>query len=569
MTTAMPDSPHSIDGSVHKPDLQETRMTNEAQTSLRNPKPEMPDVSVLEDRMPLWFRSTKAFAAIAIVLAVFFTFLCFRPLWHSDLWGHLAYGRLMWESGPSVLKGDEPLMPLSQGIPFIDTAWLSQIVGYACFQKFGITSMQFLFAISVTACLGLLAWRFFQRSNSVFLTLSGLGAFLVVSWQQVFVNTPNFMVPSTLIRPQLAGLFCFTLVFVCLTSRRWRGIYWILIPVTFALWANLHGSFFAGLTLLSCFLIGRAVDVERHVPHWKAIFRDRYTLRYFLLLELSAIAVLLNPYGLQIYSAVLAVSSNPNLAGLIEWDPLTLRSTQGASMAFASVVLMFLYRWSPRRVQSVEVLLLLGFGGLTLYYSRFMTWWSPVAAYCLVLHGNAVLKEDRKNRPALAPPVRTSLHTVVWLGMAFICFAITPFAGKAMHNRETDLADAVGLRTPIAAVEHLNQRMAENALPGGLIFNSMEDGDYLLFAGPPKVPVMVASHVQFIPETIWRQYREISNLQAEYRVINDLLEVYGVNILFLSKSQHPDAIEQFQSDTQWRTEYQDDRAAILVRKSPI
>jgi hypothetical protein len=321
--------------------------------------------------------------------------------------------------------------------------------------------------------------------------------------------------------------------------------------------------------LLSCYLIGRVIDVERHAPNWKAIFRDRYTLRYFLLLELSAVAVLLNPYGLQIYSAVLEVSSHPNMAHLIEWQALTLRTNQGAMMAFASVVLMFIYRWSPRRVQSVVVLLLLGFGGLTLYYSRFMTWWAPVAAYYLVLHGNAVLKEDRKKQPAYTPPVRTSLNTVVWLGIVFICFAITPFAAKVMHNRETDLADAVGQRTPIAAVEHFNERAAGNVLPGGLIFNSREFGDYLLFAGPPKVPIMVATHVQFIPESIYRQYREISYLTVEYRVINEVLETHGVNILMLSKFQHAEAIEQFQSDPAWRTEYQDDKATILVRRSPI
>jgi hypothetical protein len=234
---------------------------------------------------------------------------------------------------------------------------------------------------------------------------------------------------------------------------------------------------------------------------------------------------------------------------------------------------MFIYRWSPRRVQTVEVLLLLGFGGLTLYYSRFMAWWAPVAAYYLVLHGNAVLKEDRTKRPVRVPAVRTSLNTVVWLGVGFICFAITPFAGKAMHNRETDLVQAVGMRTPIAAVEYFNQRIAENALPGGLIFNSREFGDYLLFMGPPKVPIMVATHVQFIPETIYRQYREIAYLSVDAQEMNNVLEVHGVNILFLSRFQNQDAINYFKPTpgrpTGWRTEYEDEKAAILVRVTPI
>jgi hypothetical protein len=278
------------------------------------------------------------------------------------------------------------------------------------------------------------------------------------------------------------------------------------------------------------------------------------------------VAVLLNPYGLQIYSAVLAVSANPNMSGLVEWDPLTLRTNQGAAMAFAGVVLMFLYRWSPRRVKSVEVLLLLGFGGLTLYYSRFMAWWAPVAAYYLVLHGNAVLKKDSGKQPAAEPPARSSLATVVWIGLIWIGFSITPFGSRVVHNRDADFSKSVGPFTPIGAAEYLNQRAAENTLPEGLIFNSYQWGDYLLWAGPKNVPVFVASHVQFIPEVIWRQYFDITNLDSGYQ---SLLDTHGINVIVLSKALNEDAIRQFQRDSLWRTDYEDDRAVILVRRTLI
>ncbi len=430
----------------------------------------VPDVGLLEDRLPTWFRATKSFAALAALVLAFFTFLSYRPLWHTDVWGHLAYGRLIWESGLNVLWGNEPLMPLSQGIPFVDTAWLSQVIGYTCYQALGVTALQFLFAFSISLCLGMLAWRFYRRSGSGLVTVLGLGGFLLLAWEQMFVNAPHFLTPSALIRPQLAGWVCFTTVFVCLTSRKWRAIYWGLIPAIFALWANLHGSFPAGLLLLGGFFAGRAIDIERRTKRITAIFRDRRTQRYFLLWELSAIAVLLNPYGLQIYTEVLAISGNPNMRGLVEWDALTLRTSQGTVMAAAGVVLMFLYRWSPRRVKSSEVLLLLGFGGLTLYYSRFLSWFAPVAAYYFVLHGGAVLRRDRAKQPATEPPVRTSLSTVVCLGLLWICFSITPFGSRVLHGGEADFSDSVGKLTPIEATEYLKKRTAENTLPPRLDF---------------------------------------------------------------------------------------------------
>ena len=527
---------------------------------------EIPDVSVLEDRMPEWFRSTRTFAGLSVMLLVVFLFLNYRPLWHTDLWGHLAYGRLIRESGLGVLYGNEPLMPLAEGIRFTDTAWLSQVIGFLAYESLGISALQFLFAFSVTLCLGLLTWRFYRRTESALVTVLGLVMFVVVAWQQMFVNAPSVFVPSALIRPQLAGWVCFIALFVALTSRRWHKSYWALIPLLFAVWANLHGSFLVGLTLLGCLLLGRAIDIERRTKKLGAILKDPMTQRYFFLLELSAVAVLLNPYGLGIYSAVLEVSNHPNMQNLVEWDPLTLRTNQGSWTGFAALVLVFVYRWSPRRVQSAEVLLLAGFGGLTLYYSRFLIWWAPLAAYYLVLHGNPILKEDRAKQPVPKPEKKTSLNTVVCFGLLWIVFAITPFGSRVIHQREPDFSKSVGPLTPVRAAEYLKQRAAENTLPPGLIFNSYQWGDYLLWTAPGQRQVFVSSHVQFLPETVWAHYFDVVNLNLGY---DRILAGYGVNVVLLSKSMHRRTIDRLREDGPWRTDYEDDRAVILVRGNPI
>ncbi len=529
-------------------------------------RPEIPNASLLEDRMPAWFRITKTAALLSVLLLAAFTFLSFRPLWHTDVWGHLAYGREIWQSGLQVLWGNEPLMPLAKGVPFVDTAWLSQIIGYISYEAFGVTALQFLYASSLTLCLGLLAWRFYHRTGDALVTLLGLAAFAGVAWQQMFVNSPGFYNPAAMIRPQLAGWLCFIAVFVSLTSRRWSKGYWVLIPAIFALWANLHGSFLMGLVMLGCFTLGRAIDIERRTHRIGAVFKDPVTGRYFLLLELSAAAVLLNPYGLQIYSAVLEISHSPNLRYLVEWDPLTLRMNQGIATAFAALVLMFLYRWSPRRVKSSEVLLLAVFGGMALYYSRVLTWWAPIAAYYLVLHGHAVLKRDQQTKPHKEPLRASSVSTVACLGLLWIAFAVTPFGEKVLHDKQVNFSEAVSNVTPVRVTEYLNKRAKEHSLPSGLVFNSYQWGDYLVWAGPKHLPVFVTSHVHLIPETVWRHYFDIVNLHAGYE---QLLDVYGINLIVLSKSMHQDAIEQLRRDGPWQTDYEDDRAVVLTRRDPI
>ena len=62
---------------------------------------------------------------LIVALGGLFVFLSHRPLWHTDLWGHLAYGRWMWEHG--ALPATEPFMPLAREVP-ISTAVTDYVV---------------------------------------------------------------------------------------------------------------------------------------------------------------------------------------------------------------------------------------------------------------------------------------------------------------------------------------------------------------------------------------------------------------------------------------------------------
>src|SRR5690606_33311568 len=107
------------------------------------------------------------------------------------------------------------------------------------FDNFGPSALQFLYAGSITFCLALLAWRLYHRTGSTPFTLLGLAVFGWADWQQLLV-----------IRPQLIGLMCFVSLFTILTARKWRPIYWLVIPALFVVWANCHGSFVVGILLL-------------------------------------------------------------------------------------------------------------------------------------------------------------------------------------------------------------------------------------------------------------------------------------------------------------------------------
>jgi hypothetical protein len=420
-----------------------------------------------------------------------------------------------------------------------------------------VTALQFLFAASITFCTATLCVLASRRTGSNLAVAIAAGTFLFVDYQQLIIA-----------RPQLAGMICFTIVFAMLTSLRWRKFFWIMMPVTFALWANLHGSFPMGLLLIGCSVAGRAVDLVRRTGGTKALWRDDQLRRHFLLLQLCAAAALLNPYGLQLYLETVRVASNRNLQDLVDWDPLTLRMSQGKAAAMALMALLVALRFSPRRVTAAEALSLTVFGLGACYSSRIIAWWAPVCAYSLALHAEAALRKLRQvdSRP---PARRAGLSTVAMLGVMWIAFAYSPFGMRAIHGapktpeeEAARLKRSVSAQTPLAAVKFLKEHP-----PVGQCFNTYEWGDYLLWAGPRDAKWFIASHAHLAPREIWEDYLRIVGLSRDWEA---RLDRYGVNTIVLEQNMSADLIRALKDLPEaWSLQYQDKFTAIFARKKPI
>lgn len=504
-----------------------------------------PDASQLEDRFPEWFRTTPRAVIWVAVLGIAFVFFNLRPLRHTDLWGHLAYGRLIVDGG--AIPQTEPLMPLADGVQLIDTAWLSQILGYAVFTQFGIAGMQFLYATAITLCLVMLAWRLHDRTGNIAVTMLSLVAFLWVEWQAIMI-----------VRPQLAGLCCFMALFVWLSRRRPHTADWLVVPGLMLLWVNLHGSFVLGLLLLGTKLVGRAVDVWKRTGNWRRVWRDRRTRRLLYLTELAFAATLLNPYGTDILLAPFTISANPNMAELIEWQPLTLQMRQGRAAFAVALLLILALRFSPRRVFTAEALLLAGLGAAALWSSRMLVWWAPVAVLSLGLHANAIWKRRFQQPESDADPQPTrSLWTFAAFGMVWIVFAFTPFGRQLLHGVEPKPERALSGKTPIGA----SQFLTENP-PSGLVFNWDQWGDYLGWQNP-RLKIFVNSHAHQVPRKVWDDYL---NIHAGWAAG---LDRYGVNTVVISPHQQQRLSQSLLTNDEWNLTYADERSMVFERKQPI
>lgn len=510
---------------------------------------------MLENKVPDSLKASRTTAGFALSLGLLYVFLSYHPLWHTDVWGHLAYGRLIVNS--KSLPSTEPLMPLAAGVPFIDTAWLSQVIGFEAMNRLGITSLLFLYATSITGMAGLLVWRGYQRSQNAVITFAGLILWIWGCWQHL-----------SIMRPQMAGMLCFVLLLTLVTSRHRRMWQWFAVPALFVAWANLHGSFLVGLVLLAGMAFGRMLDLAVRCGEVRAIHQDSQVRRYVLMLELAATAVLLNPYGLRLYAEVFTISGNANVTELTEWGPLQLRMAQGQATAVIALLLIVLYRLSPRRVTAAEVVLLFGFGAAALWSSRMLVWWVPVAVTFGMQHASAIWHQWRANSESPFPAPRNGRWTVITAGILWICFAFTPFGGRLLHGNEGNLKlnKLLSRETPLEVTEHLKKLANQNRLPRGQVFNTYEWGDYLLWAGPPKLKVFLASHVHLVPREVWNDYVAISNGASGWE---EILDRYGVNLIALDSATHATLIARLRENENWRQSYSDNVGAVFVRRKAI
>jgi hypothetical protein len=518
-----------------------------------------PNLALLEDKLPPALKASKALAIFTAALGLIYFCLNRLAVRHTDVWGHLAYGRWMVEHGR--IPETEPLLLLSQGVPWVDTAWLGKLSGYWMFEWFGLAGLQMIHGLSLTIAFALLAWGVYRITRSVPFTLIGLLAFGLVDYQQILIH-----------RPQDIALACFVATLVlAMPTRLARGA-WIVLPLVFAVWANFHGSFPVGLLVLGAIAAGRAIDLFRRTRNLRLALRSRLVWRPLLLLELCAAAALLNPRGLGIYADVLAISRNPNLPSLVDWAPLTFRMFQGQALAVAIVALFVAYRCSPRRATASEVLLLLGLGGASLWTLRMIIWFGPVVGYCLALHGAAAWRR-RKRLPVVVPPSeRRGLWSVATVGLAWIFFAYTPFGLQRIHGRPQgkELREYyrhnVTQRTPLDAVEYVREQADE--LPGGLMYNSHEWGDYVQWAAPEKFRVFVNSHVHLIPREVWEDYLLIHGASGPWE---DKLDRYGVNTVLVDTTNYAALIYALRNHDGWREAYRDPQglSVLFVRKQPV
>ena len=382
-----------------------------------------------------------------------------------DIWWHLRVGQ--WVADHHAVTTNDPFSTYGQDKAWVAYSWLFEVLIYVLYQQvFGLCGFLVYragMALAVTAALH----RFVAKREPRFLHVVGLTGLAVLAVAMLFKERPWLFTI-------LFSIFTLDVILDLRDGR--RGVLFWLLPLVFALWANVHIQFVYGLMLLGLACAVPLLDrMRRCEPNHEGAGRWG-SCGWRQLVGLTAAcfaATLMTPYHVQLYRVILEYATQPGPYRFInELKALEFREIPDwVMLAFAGGAT---YALGRRPQQGYFDLLLLSLTTLLAFRMRRDMWIVILAALYLLSTGsrNAVPLDQRfgwtKWRAGL-----------VACGVVLLVCATMSIRHISNANMERDAEKLF----PVKAAKFV----AKKDYPGP-IYNDFNWGGYLIWA-LPQYPV--------------------------------------------------------------------------------
>jgi hypothetical protein len=190
-------------------------------------------------------------ASFYFVIVLILTPYGLHELYANDLWKSLYFGRYVSLTGAFPSHAEFAFTPTVSPVPSDVYSWLGHLVIFGIHQLSGEVGLVILRCGLVGGALVLVhSMTRYRISRWLLLVLLGWGIGLT---QKTLVRTALFVIP-------MVTLFWWLFDKGRRESPKW---FWAGLPVLFAFWGNLHGSFLYGLGLVILLAIGDGLDSLR------------------------------------------------------------------------------------------------------------------------------------------------------------------------------------------------------------------------------------------------------------------------------------------------------------------
>ncbi len=511
--------------------------------------------------------------AITVYFSLFFMYLSYQPLFHTDLWGHVAYGD--WMLKHRALPTEDPFVGYAQGVPAIASAWLGQVILGGAQMLGGPEWISHLFTVIVWTTYVLLVGAFYWKCRQLGTAMLGMWLAFFLVWSR-----------HATVRPEMFGTLSFVIllgVFCWLDRRRddcevtgvpekssWLGEITLatVVCLTFAFWANTHGSFMVGIVMLGCQAAGRLIEVAWKTRDVVQVLSDRRFHRWLLLTELAVVASLINPYGMDQILNALQFSKNPNLPDVMEWKKLEFVMAEGVQMSLSWVLMLVLFRLSKQPIRPDEVLMLAVLTYTTVVNVRMIGWYGFIFAYAMLphlaemsrrvmswLHSQSGLVSDEL---WLKLGKRSHIISLFCVLVAWYGFALSHLATPLLGGEPRKPDRLYSSKTPRGVTAFLRKYP-----PRGQIFNPQWWGDWLAWDGPPGLKVfMTTNAVHLAPHRYWKDYMGLASANTGWQ---QQVNKYNIETFIIHKSDQVTMDAEVRNLKDWKLVYEDDLAVIVTR----
>ena len=480
------------------------------------------------------FRNDRALAwavsALAAALAAYMA--CFAVM-DTDLWWHLAAGRVMVEERRWLFA--DPFAADTLGHPWVDVHWLFQVLAYLLHRSGGIAAL----VMAKIVLIGL----------GVGLGVRSLCARLARPlWLPAAVTVVAVLFPARhlmLARPTVFTLAAMTLMLLIVErvrrEDRLRSAF-LLIPVQVA-WANLQGLYLLGPAIVACFVAGDgaaawlAQQGSRSEP--VAGPSRRVLSGLASLLPLIVLSSAITPYGFHglrlpfvLFGRIDAVAgqvfSREVSENIAPW--LLERASPGEFSVFkwlaALAFLSFLPAFARGFAALPKLCLVTLFFVLALLANRNILLFLWIAGPLLA-----------ENLAALVPVALEHNRRTTWLQRGLALVAVLGLVALGWGRmREARGEPSIGELAPFRVPEQAVDRLQSLGLPAGPIFCSDRYGGYLAWRLYPQSQPTIDGRLVLRSA---QSYAEHLALGEHPENFEDYRQRHGIRIVILP-SAYPD-----------------------------
>ncbi len=437
----------------------------------------------------------------------------------SDTYWHIAVGRWILDRG--TFPHADIYSFTKTGEPWMSSSWLAQVLYAAAFAWAGWAGPVVLASLAIAAAFALLACNLGTRVDGKYAVAIACAALLLSVGH--FFARPHVLVMPVMVA-WAAGLLR--------ASERGEAPSFWLLPLL-ALWANLHGSFVFGLTLVAPFALDALWNAEKGA-------RRALVVRWAWFGAAALAACCVTPYG---WGAILASRKILDLGELLhliyEWLPADF-SHFGLFEAFIlAAIAASLY--CGVKLKPPRIILLAGFLHMALSHVRNVEILALLAPLVVAGPIAAQFALQPARFAKLAFPVATSAVLAVLVAASTWAFAsMRPFTPPANQ-------------APEAALNVLRDHQARR------ILNDLPFAGYFIAKG---IPVFIDGRAELYGEAFVMAYYRAMQLK-DVNVLLELLRTHDIDATVLTPATP--AVSFMDHAPGWQRVYADDTAVVHLR----